>query len=189
LQDGSVGLEELLDTGFLVDLRKGGRGGDAELIKMAMLLLLGLWGQLADVQIENSIEFVGGKGRIHAFDLVLPVVEHRNFVGKFFHDFHDDCLGLVYINGWSFFGLGSEFHLQNQGVGLSGHWSVGRKMHPATVTLSSLAAAMGTVSWARSVGRRDMSMSTVRAAPREDMLCRLYVIGFCGITTGISVTL
>jgi hypothetical protein len=128
LQDGSVGLEELLDTGFLVDLRKGGRGGDAELIKMAMLLLLGLWGQLADVQIENSIEFVGGKGRIHAFDLVLPVVEHRNSVGKFFHDFHDDCLGLVYINGWSFFGLGSEFHLQNQGVGLSGHWSVGRKI-------------------------------------------------------------
>jgi hypothetical protein len=34
-----------------------------------------------------------------------------------------------------------------------------------------------------------MSMSMARAAPMEDMLLRLYVVGFCGVTTGTFVTL
>jgi hypothetical protein len=49
---------------------------------MAMLFLLSLWGRLLDKQSESSVEFVAGKGGIHAVDLVLPVVEHRNFVGE-----------------------------------------------------------------------------------------------------------
>jgi hypothetical protein len=65
----------------------------------------------------------------------------------------------------------------------------GERLLLATVTSSSPAAAVGTVSWALSVGRRDMSMSTARAAPREEMLCRLYVVGYCGVTTGTFVTL
>jgi hypothetical protein len=38
------------------------------------------------VQIENPIEFVIGKGGIHALDHLLPVVLHRNFLGEFFHE-------------------------------------------------------------------------------------------------------
>jgi hypothetical protein len=34
-----------------------------------------------------------------------------------------------------------------------------------------------------------MPMSMARAAPMEDMLLRLYVIGCCGVTTGTFVTL
>jgi hypothetical protein len=34
-----------------------------------------------------------------------------------------------------------------------------------------------------------MSMSMAGAAPMEDMLLRLYVVGFCGVTTGTFVTL
>jgi hypothetical protein len=126
---------------------QGGCGGDMELIEVALLLLLGLWGRLADMQIENSVEFVGGKvesmslilfslfyvqvenpiefvigqGGIDALNLFLLVVKHGDFIGEIFCDFHDDCLGLVCINGRSFFGWGSEFQLQNQGVGLGGH--------------------------------------------------------------------
>jgi hypothetical protein len=34
-----------------------------------------------------------------------------------------------------------------------------------------------------------MSMCMARAALMEDMLLRLYVVGFCGVTTGTFVTL
>jgi hypothetical protein len=60
---------------------------------------------------------------------------------------------------------------------------------PATVTSSSSPVAVGAVSCVPLGGRRDMSMSTARAAPMEDMLLRLYVVGFCGVTTGTVVTL
>jgi hypothetical protein len=96
--------------------------GDAELVKMTVLLLLGLWRQLADVQIEKPIEFVIGQGGINALNLFLLVVKHGDFVFEFFHDFRDDCLGLASITGWSFFGLGSEFQFQYQGIGISVHW-------------------------------------------------------------------
>jgi hypothetical protein len=86
-----------------------------------MLLLLGLWRRLADVQIENPIEFVIGQGGIGSLNRFLLVVKHGDFIGEFFHDFRDDCLGLASINGWSFFGLGSEFQFQNQGIGISVH--------------------------------------------------------------------
>jgi hypothetical protein len=74
------------------------------------------------MQIETSVKFVNGKGSIHALDLFFLVVKHSNFIGKFSHDYCDDCLGLDGINRWSFFGLGSEFQLQNQGIRISGHW-------------------------------------------------------------------
>jgi hypothetical protein len=93
-----------------------------------MLFLLGLWRQLADVQIENPIEFVIGQGVIDALNLFLLVVKHGDFIGEFFHDFRDDCLGLASTNGWSFFGLGSEFQFPNQGIGISVHWGRGGKV-------------------------------------------------------------
>jgi hypothetical protein len=81
------------------------------------------------MQVENPVEFVSGEGDIDALNLFLLVVKHGDlvvkhgdFVFEFFHDFRNDCLGLASINGWSFFGLGSEFQFQNQGIGISIHW-------------------------------------------------------------------
>jgi hypothetical protein len=54
-----------------------------ELIKMAMLLFLGLWGRLLDVQSENSIEFVNSEMCVHSLDFILLVVKHADFVGEF----------------------------------------------------------------------------------------------------------
>jgi hypothetical protein len=58
-------------------------GSDMELIKMAMLLFLGLWGRLLDVQSENSIEFVNSETCVHSLDFILLVVKHADFVGEF----------------------------------------------------------------------------------------------------------
>jgi hypothetical protein len=54
LQDGTIGREELFDAGCLADLRKCGRGGDAELVKMAMLLLLGLLKTRLNLSLEKA---------------------------------------------------------------------------------------------------------------------------------------
>jgi hypothetical protein len=128
LQDGSIILEEFFHAGGLADLGECSCSGDSELVKMTVLLLLGLWRRLADVKIEKPIEFVSGKGGIDLLNLFLLVVKYGDFVFEFFYDFRDDCLGLASINGWSFFGLGSEFQFQNQGIGISVHWGTRGKV-------------------------------------------------------------
>jgi hypothetical protein len=50
-----------------------------------MLLLLGLWGQLADMQDQNQVEFVSGEGDIDALNLFLLVVKHGDLVISFFN--------------------------------------------------------------------------------------------------------
>jgi hypothetical protein len=74
--------------------------------------------------------------------------------------------------------LGSEFQFQNQEIGISVHWGRRGQVASGKVTSSSSPVAVGAVSWAPAGGRRDMSMSMARAAPMEDMLLRLYVVGF-----------
>jgi hypothetical protein len=55
------------------------------LVEMTMLLLLGLWGQLADMQDQNQVEFVSGEGDIDALNLFLLVVKHGDLVISFFN--------------------------------------------------------------------------------------------------------